>query len=116
MCYLFRKLESLTLMLFLNRQSSKSKLRKFYLLGGLDILRIELSNISLVRTFFDFPDVSSKVPYYLFFLLLVVMSIVSLVETHRLLQHDLVVCSEAHQDKWATNDHDCSPNHYAKNK
>jgi len=38
-------------MLFLNRQSSKSKLRKFDLLGGLDVLRIELSNISLVRTF-----------------------------------------------------------------
>ena len=39
------------------------------------------------------------------------MSIASLTETHRLLQHD-----EAHHDKWATNDHDCSPDHYAKKK
>ena len=44
------------------------------------------------------------------------MSIVSLAETHGLLQHDLVIWSEAHQDKWATNDHNCSPEHYAKKK
>ena len=44
------------------------------------------------------------------------MSIVSLAETHGLLQHDLVVWSEAHQDKWVTNDHNCSPDHYAKKK
>ena len=47
------------------------------------------------------------------------MSIVSLVGTQGLLQqarNDLVVWSEAHQEKWATNDHDCSPNHYAKKK
>ena len=56
--------------------------------------------------------ISSKVPYYLFclfFLLLVVVSIASLVETHGLLQqarNDLVVWSEAHQEKWATKDHD----------
>ena len=45
------------------------------------------------------------------------MSIVSLAETQGLLQqaqNDLVIWSEAHQEKWATNDHDCSPNHYAK--
>ena len=44
------------------------------------------------------------------------MSIASLAETHGLLQHDLVVWSEAHQDKWATNDHNHSPDHYAKKK
>ena len=47
------------------------------------------------------------------------MSIVSLAETQGLLQqaqNDLVIWSEAHQEKWATNDHDCSPNHYAKKK
>ena len=55
--------------------------------------------------------ISSKVPYYLscfFLLLLVVVSIASLVETHGLLQqarNDLVVWSEAHQEKWATKDH-----------
>ena len=63
--------------------------------------------------------ISSKVPYYLFvfFFLLVVMSIVLLAETQGLLQqqqNDLVIWSEAHQEKWATNDHDCSPNHYTK--
>ena len=42
------------------------------------------------------------------------MSIASLAETHGSLQHDLVVWSEAHQDKWATNDHNRSPDHYAK--
>ena len=51
--------------------------------------------------------ISSKVPYYLFslfFFLLVVVSIASLVEIHGLLQqarNDLVVWSEAHQEKWA---------------
>ena len=55
--------------------------------------------------------ISSKVPYYLFslfFFLLVVVSIASLVEIHGLLQqarNDLVVWSEAHQEKWATKDH-----------
>ena len=44
------------------------------------------------------------------------MSIASLAETQGLLQHDLVVWSEAHQDKWVTNDHNCSPDHYAKKK
>ena len=38
------------------------------------------------------------------------------VKTHGLLQHDLVIWREPHQGKWATNDHDCSPNHYAKKK
>ena len=65
--------------------------------------------------------ISSKVPYYLFvfFFLLVVMSIVLLAETQGLLQqlqNDLVIWSEAHQEKWATSDHDCSPNHYTKKK
>ena len=39
------------------------------------------------------------------------MSIVSLAETQGLLEqarNDLVVWSEAHPEKWATNDHDCS--------
>ena len=55
--------------------------------------------------------ISSKVPYYLFclfFFLLVVVSIASLMETHGLLQqarNDLVIWSEAHQEKWATKDH-----------
>ena len=55
--------------------------------------------------------ISGKVPYYLFclfFFLLVVVSIASLVKTHRLLQqaqNDLVIWSEAHQEKWATKDH-----------
>ena len=55
--------------------------------------------------------ISSKVPYYLFcffLLLLVVVSIASLVETHGLLQqarNDLVVWCEAHQEKWTTKDH-----------
>ena len=44
-------LEPLTLMLFLDRQFSKSKLRKFDLLGGLNALNSELNNIILVRTF-----------------------------------------------------------------
>ena len=44
------------------------------------------------------------------------MNIASLAETHGLLQQDLVIWSEAHQGKWATNDHDCSPDHYAKKK
>ena len=63
--------------------------------------------------------ISGKVPYYFFFFLLVIMSIVSLAETQGLLQqaqNDLVIWSEAHQEKWATNDHDCSPNHYTKKK
>ena len=44
------------------------------------------------------------------------MSIVLLADTQGLLQqarNDLVVWSEVHQEKWTTNDHDCSPNHYA---
>ena len=65
--------------------------------------------------------ISSTVPYYLFCLFIflwVVMSLVSLMETQGLeqAQNDLVVWSEAHPEKWATNDHDCSPNHYAKKK
>ena len=55
--HLSHVIEPLTLMLFLDRQFSKSKLRKFDVLGGLDVLNSELSNISLVRIFFDYADV-----------------------------------------------------------